>query len=967
MSKLVDKDERFFDIADRIDEIIKKDSPGNEEQRQVLDLIRQEKFARYIFRKLGDDKLSTKFIAKWFELFLREGVFDIPADVINPVEVEKGYYKVPYWAGLDCLVRMSKYPEFTEDMVKIMKRITQAKVDNYHVYRAFIKMAVNFFPDKVIEVVPLVRNWLESRFHTTVQSYEVSSLLTYLLKNNEREAVLQLIEIVTDVKGEREKGLLDREVPKAKSIMDIHALKELIDENLGLMKETYPLEIGKIVSKNLEKAIKIEVLESNKSDYSYIWRPAIEEHSQNLSLYGVKELLVILIRDLLVVLAVKGDISEYLKELLNHQFSIFRRLGIHTVTENKEKYKNVVNEDLISHEKIYELLNDINVRHELFRFLSIHFGSLSPDKKQLILNGIEKGPTFIRDDLTAEEKEQSTNVWKQEWLEGIKDKEFKPADELYAKISEKTKVRIEHPDFTAYMELFTGSVSPYTADQLLGWDAKEITRRLREFKQKGEGFKTPSKRGLAEALRNAVSKEPKKFEDCLNEFKNVPCHYIYEILFAFRMSWEEGKSINWNSVLNFCHDLVLDDEFWQRKEQERLWVVSEIADLIESGTKVDERAFEKRLLPIARDILIRMAERETKTHYDKKDPTASVLNSPKGRMLIAAITYALRLARTGYARKEDVNKRWEPEIENIFTTELSKREGPIDVYTVCGWFLPNLNYLDNGWVTKNIQNIFPDASKHENSWIAAFAGYLSMKNFYKHLYKLGREQFRAAVGKPLEFYYAKERLAQHLVLAYLYGEEDIESKDSVFKQYVELADEEDIGKCIWFITTLDFVNDSNEYRKKIVEFWRYRFSLKVKEEETNKKEFSHFVDLAKFIDLEQVKIDDEVYNMLGKSMQYAELTNKTDEAIEFFGNNCEKYAEIVAKLFDLLLDNSQSPPINSKEEISRVLETLYSKNIPEVTKLTHNIINKFGEKWCIEDYRELYNRHRSQESTREIS
>jgi len=283
-------DKRFLDDVKIIDQILLESKPAKGQCQVIFTLIREEPCQNYFFKKVENPW--------WFRILRRKGFFDSSPGPIQGKDKES--YRIPFWPPLQYLERISKYPEFSDDLINIMQKITEDKVDNYYTYYIFTKMSANLPPKKSAKVVPLVKSWLTSKFDNSLVSAELIKLLKHLLKNDQINAALGLIKIITETKEKKEEVF---ETTNAKAIIDIHWLKKLIKENISLITKKCPKRTINIASRNLIKAIEIEHRSTNGEIYrnsSYIWRPAIEEHTQNSRLPEIKEILAIFIRDILV-------------------------------------------------------------------------------------------------------------------------------------------------------------------------------------------------------------------------------------------------------------------------------------------------------------------------------------------------------------------------------------------------------------------------------------------------------------------------------------------------------------------------------------------------------------------------------------------------------------------------------------------------------------------------------------------
>lgn len=937
----------FYDVVGRIDWVLGKKEPTPRERNAIFELLKQEPYANYFFKKVHNES--------WFKKLLQKGLFHRSP---GPIQAkDKKSYRIPFWTPLDYLEKISKYPEYSHDLITVMRKITESKVDNYYTYYGFTKMSINFQPEKSAEVVPLVKRWLISKFDNSLVSAELGKLLRHLLKGNQIEAALELIKIVTGTKEEKKKAFGLKE---AEAIIDIYWLEELIKGNINLIIDKCPRRTINVVSQNLIEAIKIEFGNANGKTYrdgSYIWRPAIEEHIQNSRLPETKEILAIFIRDILVGMLERGDKSEnILKDFINHKIPIFRRLAIFIFTRFTEELKDTAEDQLLKDEEIF---SDTSVHHELYRFVKMRFGDLGAGSQEFILKSIKKGPKAIPYITPDEEKRKSKNIWMQTWLTALEGRGIKEVDDLLGDLRKKTKTKIDVPAFLVYTEFDWVEESPVGAQDILKKNNMEIAESVRDFKET-ESFRSHSVEGWGRALNLAVRQNPCKFEDDLTPFLTISFYYLYEIVSALQILWSENKEINWERILGFCQQLVENKTFWEPEEKggKRSWLTRAISNLIQSGVQEDKHAFDEKYLPTAREVLVKIVRNETDSSTDLSDPVTAALNSAKGKVLSSLLSYALRYARTRYKNNIPL-KKWEKEVEEVFTERLNKKvDKSLEVHTILGQNLPHFVYLDRGWVKEHLKEIFPENEKNQKYWEVAFVGYLFNSKIYKDVYVMLRGEYKRAIKTNFRDSNAQDRLGQHLCMVYLRGLEDLELENSLMRFYLDSADSIQIGECITFFRGLlrEKVLSAKD-KEKIVSFWKYRYGKVVQKPDIDnyRKEIFDYIELAVCVD----EMDDEIYKMLKLSMQYAGAAYKTTEAIQFFKKNSPKYPKEVAELFNIMIDNCRTIPTYETKDIIGILERLYQTKDLEIKRLADRLVNKFGERG-IEDFRRLYEKHKDE-------
>ena len=185
-------------------------------------------------------------------------------------------------------------------------------------------------------------------------------------------------------------------------------------------------------------------------------------------------------------------------------------------------------------------------------------------------------------------------------------------------------------------------------------------------------------RGLADTLAEYVEEKPQRFTDNLLPFQSVRNLYQSSLLRGFLNAWKDKKTFDWAALLGFIRSILVSEHFWNEQYEDgfnyRNWVLSGAADLIAEGTRDDTHAFDTQLLPLAEDILLTLVDKARQSVSTLDNLPTDVLNSDRGRVFSAMVSYAWRFARTNESEYTDC--RWPYTIRADFTKRLDRSIEP---------------------------------------------------------------------------------------------------------------------------------------------------------------------------------------------------------------------------------------------------------------------------------------------------
>lgn len=845
----------------------------------------------------------------WLEPLCNEGYFD-PVNNPLPVEVakKKGYFQVPVWSVLEFLEavaiqnRDNTKEQITSRILDIVNNIIDYKdaegvrVDNYRTDWFMVKIIFLLPPENVsVKHIEFIHNSMkQSRFGSLLDSKIGKIVIPFLLKNDLKEHMLKLIEIMFDYQ-------IDEKRHEKNPIIKKYWLHDALTKH----SKNIATLIGRDGINSIIQMMQT-VIEIDASSFNPVWIVTIEKNSQNSFPDRYDNMVVAFARDLLESLDMKNS-QDFISQLLELGHPIFTRLAIHAMNYHYSDVQSLF-------WKWFATITSARLfgKHELYEFISNHVKEFSEEQIDHILAWIEQLEYGPYED---EEKQANIEAYrKKEWLIPLKEYSQK-AQELYDKYHVIYSEEVDHPGLDFWSEIYSGHDTPIDSEELVMLEAPEIVQYILEFDpskyQSRRSWRTGDfKEGLADTLSVCVKDNPEKFLCHLDSFLILEKFYIYHLIFGFDSAWRNNQRFEWNNLFDFF-DKLLSDEFFEDQERYTFWIIGAIASLIDEGMRNDAFAFDISLLDDAKQILLKLFEKiPEKDMHEMHDHVTSVLNDPFGKILFALINYSLRVARVGITSSD---ARWDNDIKILFTRYLTlKDESFIAVYVTTGMYLKNLMYLDDKWVFENFHLIFPLDS--EKLWNASIEGYFSGGgSVYQSIYNRLKED--GHIANALQFHEIKKdtrkSVIQHICVAYMNDFDDY----TIFI----IDDTDDVDEMIWFIWSAYREEITDVVREKVFQIWKHLFEkYSAVMDETAEQILSKLSLWFCFIDaIEQSNI--ELYKVSASlSQQY----HNDHWVIEELERLSKQYPEQTANIFLSML-SGEDLPFYPQEKIVDLVENFF--------------------------------------------
>jgi len=796
----------------------------------------------------------------FFDALREKGLFK-PEHNPGPVPAGDNLFQIPWWGALQYLVACAKLSGSRDDMAladKVLDVVRSVSAyrdangairDNYHTFREFAEI-LGLVPLKAIRPtdIDLIATWLSSRYDRDgVASALDKGALRRLLSSDDPAdwtkavAIIRQCTVVEWVPGSSDGFGHEKPITP----IDAYWLNDLLSHHA----EAFGKRVGAESADVLTKAVTEAFGRGPQASWSYIFRPAVEEHGQNSASDSVGGCFVKGLRDVLLAWTDTGPESakKAVANLLRSEVEMVRRIGIYLLNEKwpslGDLYLDVVGPDLFS----------IGHIHELHNLLSARFESFDAAQKEATLAAIRSLSVHVEGDDSGARLTQL----QLRWMSSLSASTYESASTWLAELKAKAEFGVsDHPDFNTYSETLWGpGPSPISIQDLVAFtEAGSIVEKLVSFKGRTE-FRGPTAEGLAESLGNAVEAAPALFLDKLPLFLDVPANYQNVLIQRFKRLWETSQgttsSVEWDRAWSQLADFF--ERLVRQKAERRVrgtfdasdqWIEPSIADFLRAGSS-DEHPYPAALLNRAWQIIESVIDRTAGTASGDQNPMDQAINTPKGRMIEALFSHVLRECRIADASHNTHEDAWALR-RPLFDRELAKCSGGnFEFSTLCGAYVANLDYMAPEWLRENIHKIFP--KDQATNFYAAIGG-LTYGGSSRRLYVLLRDEgiLDQAVALDLSGRDMRKQFIERIGLGYLWNEDDLDSPR--FKYLFEHSRIDDFEILCFFFRQVRRQELSPEQITRVVDFWERCVTWAGRQATMPRKLLSRLSDLAPYLD-----------------------------------------------------------------------------------------------------------------------
>lgn len=768
---------------------------------------------------------------RWLDALVEAQFFKSPPDV------ERGddWMRFPHWPESRYLVRIAGHdPQRVGEIALAMEN-----AENVRVHEDMLLIAAQLPGPLAAKLAAKEAAWLRRyEGHLMSLPQRVGAVLAHLAAEDQLKAAFKLADAVLEIRqSEEERGARQR----AQARMNEYSYAGILEDAWPALVEAEPRLSFKFLCDRLSDVVRISFVESGSGhDFSYVWRPAIETHRDNLG-HSLFDTLVDAVRDQALEIGADPEGFELvLAELAQHEAPLFRRIEMWLAAQ---RGPNALIFGLLTDAK---LVNDGTMLKEYTELLRARFGDLDDQQRSAVYDLILNG------DPEADQARRERRGWSVEQFEEAKRRRRLDvlsliAEHLHGAAAVDFEALVGEfgdpgtPEFHLGMRMGSGPRSPVRAEELKMMTPVEVLRTLREWEPPEDHFES-SPEGLGRAFQEVIAADPAAFAASAEDFKGLEPTYVRSLLGGFEDAIKAGLSFEWRPVLDLCAWVFGQPRSEDEEDQEDFhrdphWggARRQVARLIEAGLGERDGA-----MPIQRRAEVWMLlkpltqdpdptpEREQREPGDDLDPATLSINSTRGEAVHTAIRYALWVERSLGDDFEGMTSV--PELAELLETHVDPALEPsLAVRSVYGQWFPQLVRMDPDWARQIAPRVFPTDPRQASLFRAAWNTYVVFNRAWDEVFDVIFDAYTHAVetvdgerGEEPLTDSPRRALGDHLLLLTARG---LEAAKELIERYWSRADttlrQEVLRQAGWSLEGATPESLGTEMRDRLSEVWEW--------------------------------------------------------------------------------------------------------------------------------------------------
>jgi hypothetical protein len=805
----------FNELLNELDQLLQEagNHPTHAQVARFGELVQDATLRQYGFEHLSEPA--------WLRLLQAAGLFASPPSPVHDEATKTTSF--PFWSESRYLARMA--PRDPAAVAEIIQTIPATA--NMTVNEDLAEAALGMPPAWAARLLPQAKQWAESAGGLGLPE-TLGKLVVHLAEGGQTEAALELarslLTLLPDPRAAEHEaeGEVYRLPPEPRARFETYDYEQIVTNCLPALtaadsKATFEMFCG-LLDATVDLSRRRHDDEDGAEDYSYIWRPSIEQTDQGAR-HGLKDILVSAVRDTAehALRSNQTTTSEIVQSLEARRWRIFHRFALHFLRRFPGEAAELIAARLTKRDHFAA----VGMQREYRALLKDHFQNLESRERETILGWIDEGPNLALfaenykhwrgQEPTDEEQRQFADAWRRDWLACVVDalpEDWRLRyDRLVAELGQSEPLEVVSRTAGG----FVGPTSPKTAEDLQSMTAEGIAEFFRTWEPTGRtaGFMdAPTPEGLGRAFQTLVGNHPAPHASAAPLFQDLDPTYVRSLVAGLREAVSQDRQFDWSPVLTLCRWVVQQpyslpplEGTWLERDPGWGWTRGAIADLLYSGFEQRDAECPFVLRTEAFTVLEPLTddpeptpEYEARYGGSNMDPATLSLNTTRGKAMHALVRYGLWVRRhLGAEGSETTTFTEMPEVPRVLDLHLDPAIDPaLAVRAVYGQWFPWLVTLDRSWSEHNVPRIFPHEPGTEALLDAAWSTYMR----FCQPFDVVLEVLRSEYGRAVERIRARtaddspdgpnQRLAEHLMVFYWRGRLDLE-QDGLISRFYQVA------------------------------------------------------------------------------------------------------------------------------------------------------------------------------------
>lgn len=717
--------------------------PDDDLVQNVLARIGDRQHRRVFFDRLQNPR--------WVTALSVRHVFDTPPETTLDAS---GMELWAPWPEGEYLVRMA--PLAPTAVQPILVRISVSA--NPYVHQLILQAAVSLQAADAQALLPAVERYLAQG--TLRNNENVVRLIENLAKAGARRPAVRIAQAAF---RPRSVDAAEGDVPRRRSVvagLDRYLYEQLLPRTVAALDTVLGDRALTTVAAWLEvfQEASGEYHAESKSDLSYIWRPAIGDHSQNSRYHELGDSLVEAVRNRAIADIRRGrSISDVTQTLERSGQPLLVRIAMHVLAATAGEHSLARTEGLAR--LLENRLLGPDYRHEYAELARSILPVVEPTEQERWEALVFDGPPLQQDELEEraarylqpdEELEKAVakyrEIWQLNLLSAVGFPSLPPSaalrlHELVDKYGEPS-----HPEFSSYMSSWSGPNSPLAQEELAQKSTLEIQHYLATWEPEvvetwGPG---PSKEGLSRILQPVVADRALEFSGEAPRFADLDPTYVRAIFSGLTDAVKAGVQINWEQAIRAAltvsqhPDDGADSDAGMEEDVVWRYAHRAVAALLERGSSAeDEHGIPAGLLERGIEAVSPLIDHPDPTpdHEEQyggsnMDPLTLSLNTTRPSAIRAITRLACRarsLMETGAGDRDRDREALDRAIQSALRLLESRlwphRDGSLASAAAFGEELGRLIWVDRDWVQRHADDLLTQDTFGEVVLSTALATY----------------------------------------------------------------------------------------------------------------------------------------------------------------------------------------------------------------------------------------------------